>query len=278
MSAQQLMTPDQMRAKRAEIRRKRVQGTLSGIGALTAATSAGLVATGKIKRLPKLTDAGYVVGTGSAGLGAIGGANFARNQFKEASEQKAAMSQTKMDNTHRLKKSLSTIAKARKSVAVPQDSEAWRAAGRRDDDRWRNHVSEGALRAYDEPLAPSRKRSRRAELVSRGSYGAAGAAMAAWPFTKGPAVVGAPAAAGGLVLLGRQQQRSSRRFDEASRKIRARGMQRMMDAESGAVGKAFGMPRVPGGFSRPSVARMPGGRFVLRRPYATPAGVRRPRA
>lgn len=70
--------------QRNEARKKRAQAGLTLGSAGAALTAAGLVTAGKLKRSPRLIEAGYITGTGSGALGAVSGFNFARNQFREA--------------------------------------------------------------------------------------------------------------------------------------------------------------------------------------------------
>jgi hypothetical protein len=70
--------------QRADARKKRVQAALTGGSAAAALTAAGLVSAGKLRKIPKLTEAGYVTSTASGALGALSGFNFARNMYRDA--------------------------------------------------------------------------------------------------------------------------------------------------------------------------------------------------
>jgi hypothetical protein len=254
------------RDKRSESRRKRVQGVLSTVGAVGGLTATGLVAAGKIKKIPRLVDAGYVTGTAMGGVGAASGLNFAHNQFKEAEEARRearrSFEPAPMSNRGALRKSCSEISKM--GVAVPPDTEAWRMARPGGSDEWRQHVGPGALYAYEVPLAPGRRKAERYRVASDAMYGASGAggvsiAALAARGRRGLAA-GAAIPTIGLALGGFGARRKSAEHDLRSRKIRARGMQRVLDNKE--IDKAL----VNGGFFR-----LPAGGVRYRR-----GGVRTP--
>lgn len=70
--------------QRDAARKKRFQAALTGGSATAALTAAGLVTAGKLRKIPKLTEAGYVTSTASGALGALSGYNFARNMYRDA--------------------------------------------------------------------------------------------------------------------------------------------------------------------------------------------------
>lgn len=284
MTAFDPITPDQLRRQREIARRKKYQSAIStgsaalGLGGL-GITAASLVA-GKKPRLlgikPQnakkarntLKNTGIYTTIGSTGAGSGSSLYFAGTQRRESQlDSKVTNTQQRMSNKHAVGKSMSEIAeimKARESIAVPRGTQAWGMADSIRDQRWRDYVSEGALRGYGANAAGRRRHAQGTAGIAVGTaIGGAGAAglLTGVGSPKRLGIFSAPLLVGtGVGAWGARRRSSGREAVLRSHKIKARGYQRMLDEER--VGKAWRLPslvRTPPKPGRPM-------KLVLRNP------------
>lgn len=222
------------REKLSESRRRRLQGAMSLISGATGLTAAGLVTRGKVLKKPRITEAGYTVGTIGGGVGGLTGLTYGIGNLKEAGK-------AKQESRKRIK-TVVAVPEAKKPVAKrqgepPLSDHARYLAARRGDERWRENVAPSAAKAHDTAL-PAYKRhyALRTGTGLLGTAAGTGLAVGALESRSLPTKAKLPLAMlGGTSAAfsaseGRRGARGVRRVRNTERAIRARGFQRGIDA------------------------------------------------